>query len=246
MNIGLFTDTYYPEINGVANSVYQLKKELEAKGNNVYVFTVSNPYMKEKENNVYRLKSIPCLLLKERRISCSILKKWYRIIESLNLDIIHTQTEFVLGHLGRKAAQKFNIPLVHTYHTIYEDYTHYLRIPGNENLKGIIRSFSKICCDRADEVIVPTDKVKNILINYGVYKPIVIQPTGIDISKFCITDYNKVQELKRAYNIKPDNHVMISIGRLSKEKNLHEIIEFMSYYSKGRSFEQINNCWRWT
>lgn len=54
---------------------------------------------------------------------------------------------------GRKAAEKFHIPLIHTYHTIYEDYTHYLKIPGNQKLKGAVRCFSRICCDRADECL---------------------------------------------------------------------------------------------
>ena len=67
MRVGLFTDTYYPEANGVATSVYQLKKELEARGHQVYVFTVSNPAQKEKETHVYRMRSLPCILLKDRR-----------------------------------------------------------------------------------------------------------------------------------------------------------------------------------
>jgi len=227
MRIGLFTDTYYPEVNGVANSVFQLKKELEDRGNQVYVFTVSNPAVKEKEEHVYRMKSVACPLIRERRMNCSFFGHWFSIIKSLKLDVIHTQTEFFVGHIGRKAAQKLQIPLVHTYHTIYEDYTHYLRIPGNEKLKGMIRSISRICCNHADEVIVPTDKVKQLLLSYGVQRPILVQPTGIQLSKFNTVDRNEVTEIKLKYNIEPKQHVLISIGRLSKEKNLQEIIEHM-------------------
>lgn len=153
MRIGLFTDTYYPELNGVANSVFQLKKELENRGNDVYVFTVSNPAIKQAEEKVYRLKSIPCSLLKERRMSCTFFHEWFRIIRELKLDIIHTHTEFMVGHIGRKAAEKLHIPHIHTYHTIYEDYTHYLKIPGNEKLKGVIRGLSCICCNHAVDFV---------------------------------------------------------------------------------------------
>ena len=118
MRIGIFTDTYYPEINGVANSVFQLKKELEDRGNEVYVFTVSNPMATETENHVYRMVSIECPLLRERRISYALFYQWFQIIKELKLDIIHTQTEFMVGHIGRKAARKLHIPLIHTYHTI--------------------------------------------------------------------------------------------------------------------------------
>lgn len=227
MRIGLFTDTYYPEINGVATSVYQLKKELEANGNQVYVFTVSNPIQKEEEKHVYRIKSIPCILLKERRISCSFTRKWYKIIKELNLDVIHTQTEFNVGHIGRRAAEKFHIPLVHTYHTIYEDYTHYLKIPGNQKMKGIIRRLSRICLNKADLVVVPTEKVKRIIQGYGVKKPIITQPTGINLSKFERVDWDKVIRLRNQYGIKEKDNILLSIGRLSHEKNIEEIIKFL-------------------
>lgn len=227
MNIGLFTDTYYPEINGVANSTYQLKKELEDRGHNVYVFTVSNSNADNEEHNVYRMKSIPFIFLKERRIGISFTGKWYKLIKSLNLDIIHTQTEFVIGHIGRKAAKMLNIPYIHTYHTIYEDYTHYIKVPFSYKLKGMIRFLSKVWCNGADEVIVPTDKVKDLLESYGVNKDILVQPTGIDIDKFRQTDYEKVAFLRKKYGLTEYNHILINIGRISKDKNLSEIILYM-------------------
>lgn len=233
MRIGLFTDTYYPEINGVANSVFQLKKELEDKGNEVYVFTVSNPMATETENHVYRMVSIECPLLKERRMSYALFHQWFQVIKGLKLDIIHTQTEFMVGHIGRKAARKLHIPLIHTYHTIYEDYTHYLKIPGNEKLKGMIRRLSCLCCDLADEVIAPTDKVKGLLTAYGVKRPIMVQPTGIILSKFKAPDVEDVMRIKANYKIKEEHHVLVSIGRLSSEKNLHETIAFMEKITKS-------------
>lgn len=233
MRIGLFTDTYYPEINGVANSVFQLKRELENKGNEVYVFTVSNPAVTEKEEHVYRMKSVPCPLLKERRMSYSVFNHWFALIKSLKLDIIHTQTEFFVGHIGRKAAKKLNIPLIHTYHTIYEDYTHYLKIPGNEKLKCVIRGISRIFCDHADEIIVPTGKVKKLLESYGVQNPILVQPTGIDLSKFAMVDINEVRKIRSEFGIGREHHVLVSIGRLSKEKNIQEIIGCMGEIVKN-------------
>lgn len=228
MRIGLFTDTYYPEVNGVANSVMQLKKELENRGNRVYVFTVSNPEVGGKEHHVYRMKSIECPLIKERRVSYASFSHWFPVIKSLHLDVIHTNTEFMVGWIGRKAAAKLGIPLLHTYHTIYEDYTHYLKIPGNEKLKPVIRSLSCACCDHAEAVIAPTDKVKELLVAYGVKKPIVVQPTGILLSKFRLVDWKKVMQIKEKYGIEPGHHVLVSIGRLSQEKNLQEILTFMS------------------
>lgn len=227
MRIGIFTDTYYPELNGVANSAYLLKQELERCGHDVFVFTVTNPEAVEPENNVFRIRSIACPLIKERRMSYGFYRKWYRFISSLRLDIIHTQTEFSIGHLGRKASRMFGIPLIHTYHTIYEDYTHYFRIPGNEKLKGLVRRISKYICNKADTIIVPTEKVRRLVAAYGIKRPIRIQPTGTPIDKFRSVDEELVKTLKARYSLNSGEHVLISIGRLSHEKNLAELISMM-------------------
>lgn len=224
MNIGIFTDTYYPEINGVATSTYQLKSELEKKGHKVYVFTVSNPLVNEEEPCVFRMKSIPFELLKERRVGCAMLCFWFKVIRNLNLDVIHTQTEFTVGHIGMKAAKKLRIPLIHTYHTIYEDYTHYFRVPGHQKLKGAIRWLSRIYCNHADIVVVPTNKVRNLLMGYGVKKNIIVQPTGIDLTKYQMINEGQVKALRKKYGLQAEDHVLINIGRLSKEKSIEEII----------------------
>lgn len=229
MNIGIFTDTYYPEVNGVANSTYQLKKALEELGHIVYVFTVSNPNVIEYEKNVIRMHSIPFIFLKDRRISYSLVSFWRKKIEKYNLDIIHTQTEFSLGHMGKRIARYLRIPMIHTYHTIYEDYTHYLKLPMNKSIKNVVKKLSRHCCDNAECVIVPTDKVKNLLHSYNVNRDIIVQPTGIELDKFTNIDFLHVEQLKKKYNISDSDNTMIYVGRLAEEKNLKEIINFMPY-----------------
>jgi len=225
MRVGIFTDTYYPEVNGVATSAYMLKTELEKNGNEVFIFTVTNPKQAEKEENVFRVPSIPFMLFKERRVGLVFSRKWYRIIFNLKLDVIHTQTEFSLGQMGYKAAKMFNIPHIHTYHTIYEDYTHYLKVPGHEKLKWIVKKISEYYCDKADLVIVPTEKVKYLLLDYGVKKPITVQPTGVDLSKFQHIDWDEVDCLKNKYCLDEKMHILVCVGRISQEKNIDEIIE---------------------
>ena len=124
MKIGLFTDTYYPQINGVATSVLMLKRNLEMRGHQVYVFTTTDPKADSEEINVYRVPSIP--FISARRVGMFYNPRLSKIIKGLGLDVIHTHTEFSLGIFGRSMARELNIPFLHTYHTIYEDYTHYL------------------------------------------------------------------------------------------------------------------------
>jgi len=239
MNIGLFTETYYPEINGVANSVYMLKHELENRGHNVYVFTTTTPNAPEYEYNVFRVPSVPFIFITERRVGLFYQPSLASIIKKLNLDIIHTHTEFSLGIFGRIMARELKLPIVHTYHTIYEDYTHYLTRFKllDRRAKAFARIYSKLCCNSARRVIVPTEKTKQLLRRYKVNKDISVIPTGIDLRKFDKRNYSDdmIRALKDKYNIKPDEKVMIYVGRVSQEKNLEELVNAMPAYMSRRS-----------
>ena len=238
MNIGLFTETYYPEINGVATSVYMLKNELENRGHTVYVFTTTTPGAPEREHNVFRVPSIPFIFITERRVGLFYQPKLASVIKKLGLDIIHTHTEFSLGIFGRIMARELKLPIVHTYHTIYEDYTHYLtRIKViDRRAKAFARTYSKICCNTVEQVIVPTEKTKELLLRYSVHKDISVVPTGIDLNKFDRNNYNReqVSELKEKYGILPGDKVLLYLGRVSQEKNLEEVIHAMPEYMKKR------------
>ncbi|MBH1939275.1 glycosyltransferase family 4 protein [Mobilitalea sibirica] len=238
MNIGLFTETYYPEINGVATSVYMLKQELEKRGHNVYVFTTKTPGAPNHELNVFRVPSKPFVFISERRVGLFYQPKLAAIIRKLNLDIIHTHTEFSLGIFGRIMARELKLPIVHTYHTIYEDYTHYLtRFKAlDKKAKAFARVYSKVCCNTVEQVIVPTEKTKQLLLKYSVHKEISVVPTGIDLYKFDARNYTKekVLALKKQYKITKDNKVLLYLGRVSLEKNLEEIITAMPEYMKTR------------
>jgi 1,2-diacylglycerol 3-alpha-glucosyltransferase len=238
MNIGLFTETYYPEINGVATSVYMLKKELENRGHNVYVFTTTTPGSPEHEHNVFRVPSMPFIFINERRVGLFYQPKLAHIIKKLSLEIIHTHTEFSLGIFGRIMARELRLPIVHTYHTIYEDYTHYLtRFKAlDSRAKAFARTYSKVCCNTVEQVIVPSEKTKELLMTYSVHKDISVVPTGIDLSKFDRNQFSEedVKTLKQKYNINPQEKVLLYLGRVSQEKNIEEIISAMPEYMKTR------------
>lgn len=234
LNIGLFTETYYPEINGVATSVLTLKTELEKEGHNVYVFTTTTPGAPEYEHNVFRVPSLPCVFITERRVGMFYQPKIASVIKKLNLDLIHTHTEFSLGIFGRIMAKELKIPILHTYHTIYEDYTHYVTRSKSldRRAKAVVRGFTRRCCNNVTQVVVPTNKTKELLQNYNVYRDIEIVPTGISLSKFKPENYSKseIEVLRNDYHINEDDKVLLYLGRISKEKNIIEIIEAMPKY----------------
>ena len=227
MNIGIFSDTYFPQLNGVATSIRTLATALEKRGHNVYIFTPSDPRCHEGYDtlNVYRLPSVPVRFVRDYRAGYVFSPFLAKKIIDLNLDIIHTQTEFCLGALGRFISTTQGIPLVHTYHTMYEDYVHYIG-GGHIISKEMARDFSGIYCNTATAVIAPTRKTEQLLKSYGVTKPISIIPTGINTSNFRKDRFQpeEILELRHSLGLEADTPVIISIGRIAKEKSIDIVI----------------------
>lgn len=232
MRIGLFTDTYPPYINGVSTSVYMLKKALEKKGHQVYVVTVSNNSLKfqfEDGGHVIRIPGVPTGIYDYRfsRIyPVSVIKK----MKKWKLDVIHSHTEFGIGIFARLFAKQFNIPLVHTYHTMYEDYIHYItKGYFNKSSKKIVEYLTLFYCDKtATELIVPTKKTYDLFKEkYKVDKNIHIVPTGIEVERFYKenVDKNKTEALKKKYQLLKGDFVLVFVGRLAEEKNVDFLID---------------------
>ena len=238
MNIGLFTDTYYPELNGVANSVFLLKKELEKKGHNVYVITTKTPGAPANEKGVFRVPSKAWSAIPERRVGMFYHPKIAMKIHRMKLDIIHTHTEFSIGMFGRIMAHELFIPVVHTYHTIYEDYTHYIKkyISSEKRAKMFAKQFSKFSVRGAEELIVPTEKVAELMRHYGVKPDINVIPTGIDLERFQTADTEgRKAKLKASLGIPQENKVVLYLGRVSEEKKIDEVMNYLNHYMDKRS-----------
>ncbi|WP_313526235.1 glycosyltransferase family 4 protein [Anaerotignum sp.] len=227
MNIGIFSDTYFPQINGVATSIRTLARGLEKEGHNVYIFTPWDPRTPEiDEPNVFRIPSMPFLFVKNFRAGLLCPPHLLRKIHALNLDVIHTQTEFSLGFFGKFISTTQGIPLVHTYHTMYEDYVHYIA-GGHIITSEMARDFSKVFCNATTDVIVPTQKTKDLLLSYGVTAPISIIPTGIDTTHFKRDNFSReeILELRQSLGLSANTPVVLSLGRIAKEKSIDVVME---------------------
>ena len=126
MKIGLFTDTFYPEINGVATSCLNLQRELMRRGHEAHVYAPKCKGWEENQReNVHYLASAPLLVLKDRNFAFPTpLTSWEA--EKIDFDVVHTNSEFVMGMFGHHVAGSLGCALVHTYHTVWEDYTYYI------------------------------------------------------------------------------------------------------------------------
>ncbi|MCT7861923.1 MAG: glycosyltransferase family 4 protein [Lactobacillus crispatus] len=225
MNIGLYTDTYFPQISGVATSIKTLKEALEKQGHNVFIFTTTDPNVKKGtvEPNVFRFSSIPFVSFTDRRIAFRGLFEATKVAKEVNLDIVHTQTEFALGTIGKYVAHQLDIPAIHTYHTMYEDYLHYI-LNGHLLRPYHVRQFVKSYLKNMDGCIAPSGRVEELLRRYGVQIPIRVIPTGVDLQGM----NNDIQrDVRQELGIDQDAPVILTLSRIAAEKKINHILNVM-------------------
>ena len=226
MRVGLFTDTYFPQVSGVATSIRTLKNELEKLGHTVFIFTTTDKDVNRYEDwQIIRIPSVPFFAFKDRRVAYRGFSKALEIARQYELDIIHTQTEFSLGLLGIWIARELNIPVVHTYHTQYEDYVRYIAngmLIRPKMVKYIVRGFLA----DVDGVICPSEIVYQLLTDYKVKVEKRVIPTGIELAKFErpeITESHRLA-LRSKLGIDAATTMLLSLSRVSYEKNIQAVL----------------------
>ena len=234
MRIGIFSDSYPPYINGVSTSILMLQSALEKKGHEVFVVTV-NPdnlkYKYENEDKIIRIPGIPTGIYDYRLTGVYPIKA-IKKVRSWNIDVIHSHTEFGIGMFARLIATEFNIPLVHTYHTMYEDYIETItKGYFDRSSKKLVEYITKFFCDKTcSELIVPTKKTYDLFKRkYKYDRNIYIIPTGIEVERFYKEKYkiSNLNEIRSQYGIKRSDFVLLYLGRIGKEKNIEFIINVM-------------------
>lgn len=226
MRIGLFTDTYFPQVSGVATSIRTLKTELENQGHAVFIFTTTDKDVNRYEDwQIIRIPSVPFFAFKDRRFAYRGFSKALEIAKQYQLDIIHTQTEFSLGLLGIWIARELKIPVIHTYHTQYEDYVHYIAkgmLIRPSMVKYLVRGF----LHDVDGVICPSEIVRDLLSDYKVKVEKRVIPTGIELAKFERPEIKQesLKELRSKLGIQDDEQMLLSLSRISYEKNIQAVL----------------------
>ena len=230
MRIGLFTDTYFPQVSGVATSIRTLKTELEKQGHAVFIFTTTDKDVNRYEDwQIIRIPSVPFFAFKDRRLAYRGFTKALEIAKQYQLDIIHTQTEFSLGLLGVWIARELKIPVIHTYHTQYEDYVHYIAkglLIRPSMVKYLVRGF----LHDVDGVICPSEIVRDLLSDYKVKVEKRVIPTGIELAKFERPEIGpeQLRVLREKLGIKEDEKMLLSLSRVSYEKNIQAVLAAFS------------------
>ena len=233
MNIAIFADAYLPIVDGSVSYILSYTKELRKRGHRVNIVAPEYPGYVDRDTNVIRVKSIKAPFPPKYRLAIPLLDK--TDYKDLKLDIIHSQSPFALGKWGIRVGRKLGIPVVNTYHTLYPIYiNNYLNIKIiSKQMTVLTEKYVKHVYNKCDLVIVPSIDTADAMKRYGVSKPVVVLPHGVDLGRF--EKFNG-DAFRNKYGIKKEEILLLTVSRLGREKNIDFLINALPFI-----LEQIPN-----
>ena len=222
MKIAFFTNNYLPNVYGVPMSVETFRQEFESLGHEVFIFAPNYSDYQDINKNVFRYPSVDINIKFRLPLGIPYSFKMDKILENLDIDIIHSQHPNLLGSAAMRWAKKKNNPLVFTWHTLYDQYTNFVPfLPAKMVAKWVIKNAVKYA-NKADVVVVPTESVTPIIQNWGVKNKIVPIATGVVEKEFLNPNRNKIRE---KYGVKEDEILLLLVSRLTEEKNINFLFD---------------------
>ncbi len=221
MRIAMFTNTYLPQVGGVANSVDRFVSGYRRRGHRGLVVAPEYEDQPQEETDVFRVPAIQQFNGSDFSVALPIGVDLREALDRFAPQVIHSHHPFLLGVPAVRAAAHRNLPLVFTYHTMYEHYTHYVPLQLKAMRSFVIR-LSSGYADLCDRIIAPSESVAQILRSRGVSPPIEVIPTGVDLDRFAEGDGRGARE---RLGIPADAILLGHVGRLAHEKNLPFLAE---------------------
>ncbi len=216
----MWSDSFYPYVSGVTRSLATTRESLKGLGHEVLIFAPNYPGAPPEED-VFRFPSAPAPTNPGFYLALPFTPRLGQFLNRRRPDIVHIHSPFTTGKLGIRVARKLDLPVVFTYHTMYALYTHYSPVAGNL-LKNAVASYTTAVANQADLVIAPSTAVRKYLLDWGVRKPIEVLPSGIRLQDFTVGDSGY---LRRNGFVPPGHPVVLTAGRLAKEKNLGVLLQ---------------------
>jgi 1,2-diacylglycerol 3-alpha-glucosyltransferase len=225
LRLGFFTEIYLPVVNGVVASVEALADGLRGRGHQVFCFAPRMPGYAEPDGPVFRMPSLPLPTRTSYRLTLPLVSRRNLNGVIKQLSLVHVHSPFVTGWMGMRYARRFGMPLVYTYHTQLEAYAHYIPFEANATRFAASR-LTRAFANHADAVVVPTPAMATRLRELGVTARIEIVPSGIDVARFgagC-----RDEALRSRLGVGPGDRLLLSVGRLAKEKNLELLVRALA------------------
>jgi len=222
LSIALFSECYHPMRNGVVVSVSSFARQMATLGHHVTIFTARHPDQRGAEEGVYRFPSITFPTRARYPVAIPLATgQARRVLAQTPFDIVHSNAPMTMGQVALAYTRQRRLPLVFTYHTLIEEYTHYIPLP-RPLVRGAAVGISRAYANAAHHVITPSAHVAVRLRDYGVHRPISVIPTGLDID---FIDSLPETPLRARFDIPADVPLLVYAGRLAREKNIPRILQ---------------------
>lgn len=225
MRVGFFTEVYHPVVNGIVSSLDGLAAGLRARGHDVYFFAPRVPGYEEPDGPVYRMPSLPLPVSAPYRLTLPLVNRRNRHAIVNRLDVLHAHSPFVTGWMSVRYARRLRIPLVYTYHTRLEEYAHYVPFEPNATRRAastLTRNFANL----ADAVIVPTEAMRERLVEIGVTTRVEVIASGIDLR--CFGAGARSDSVRAKLGARDGDRLMLFVSRLAREKNVDVLIDALA------------------
>jgi glycosyltransferase involved in cell wall biosynthesis/pimeloyl-ACP methyl ester carboxylesterase len=219
----MMTNTYFPIVGGLEQSVASFSEEFKTLGHEVLIVTPTFSGAPAEEQGVLRLPAFQKFCWTIFSVNFPVSRRLTQLMREFSPDIIHSHCPFFMGDFALRLSRQHAIPLVFTYHTMFEEYTQDLPIQ-NEGVKRFMVKLAAGYANFVDRLIVPCESVQEILLKRGVKTPMEVVPTGIDLKRFSKGDGKGFREQN---HIPLDALVIGHAGRLASEKNLDFLIHCM-------------------
>lgn len=230
MNILMMTNTYLPFIGGVERSVALFAHEYKKLGHNVLIVAPTYENMQESEFDIIRVPALQKFNGTDFSVQLPIPGVLNNALKEFKPDIVHSHHPFMIGDSALRVAAQFKIPIVYTFHTYYESYTHY--VPGDSPalkrfVTALVTGYANLC----DHVFAPSTGVALELKKRGIETPIDVVPTGIELEKF---SKGNGRLFRQKLGIDENAFVLGFVSRIAPEKNItflaNVICKFMIKY----------------
>ncbi|MGD6847445.1 glycosyltransferase family 1 protein [Rossellomorea aquimaris] len=222
MRVALFSDTYYPQVNGVARTLKRLTNHYEKRGIEYKVFAPDLQEKKESYPNVHSFTSFPFFFYPECRTAIANPKTIEKQLKDFSPTLIHVTTPLTMGLYGVRGAKKMNIPLVASYHTHFDLYLNYYKMMW---VAPLLWKYMKWFYSQADRIFVPSIETKLHLENQG-FTDLSIWSRGVDCQTY--SPEKRSPELRRKFN-KNKKYTLLYVGRLAPEKDLDTLEKTIKY-----------------
>jgi 1,2-diacylglycerol 3-alpha-glucosyltransferase len=220
LRIAVFSDSFLPILNGVSISIDALVTELRNRGHSVHIYTASSPFYKDSDPNTFRFTAFDTPVAKQYPLAFPPFYPMLRRFRRHTYDLIHSHTPFTVGFVGLRWAESHELPIVSTYHTLYDRYAHYIPFLPKRYVRFKIAKHTNFYYNNVDHVITPSDAAMKWLQRHSVTTDISVIPTGAPRRRMMDRS-----EVRQSLGIPPEQRILLYVGRLAKEKNMGVLFE---------------------